>query len=193
MLPLSCDPLRMPRLAIRSWSWNFLWNFRFRYEVMRVDTFWYNLLRWDAIQSRFVNFRCHDQSRSDLPFRYDYIRSDRIVAIESTIGSGSDTIITIGFPELGRSDTCRYVPIRSSRTDALCYDCIRFWSRCFSRSWSRVITIWATTGPRWVYMQPDWPWASLFLELIQHKHLPSTIDDGRSCWWWQRGICNITV
>ena len=143
----------------------FLWNFRFGYEVMRVDTFWYDLLRSDAICSRFVNFRCHDLSRSDLPFRYDHIRSDRIVSIESTIGSRSDTIITIGFPELGRSGTCRYVPIRSSRTDALRYDRIRLWSRCLSRSWSRVITIWATTGPRRVYIQPDWPWTSLFLEV----------------------------
>ena len=112
---------------------------------MRIDTFWYDLLR-------FVNFRCHDQARSDLPLRYDHIRSDRIVAIEFTIGSGSDTIITIGLPELGWSDTCRYVPIRSSRTDALRYDSIRLWSRCFSRSWSRLITIWATTGPRRVYI-----------------------------------------
>ena len=68
------------------------------------------------------------------------------------LGLGSDTIITIRFPELGRSDTCRYVPRRSSRTDALHYDSIWLWSRCFSRSWSRVITIWATTGPRRVYI-----------------------------------------
>ena len=121
------------------------WMFTVVSEVGRV-----HLLRWDAIQSRFVNFRCHDQSRSDLPFRYDHIRPDRIVAIESTIGSGSETIMRIGFPDLGRSDTCRYVPIRSSRTDAFCYDCIRVWSRCFSRSWSRVITIWATT-PKGIY------------------------------------------
>ena len=135
-------------------------------EISGLDTRWCESIRSDMIccarmrSTRFVNFRCHDQSRSDLPFRYAHIHSDRIVVIESTIGSRSDTIITIRFPELERSDTCKYVPIRSSRTDALCYDSIRLWSRCFSWSWSRVITIWATTGLRWVYLQPDWPWTS---------------------------------
>ena len=89
-------------------------------EISGLDTRFCESIRSNTIccarmrSTRFVNFRCHDQSRSDLPFRYDHIRSDRIVAIESTIGSRSDTIVTIGFPELRRSDTCKYVPIRSS-------------------------------------------------------------------------------
>ena len=129
--PLSCDPLRSPRLAIRSWSWNFS-------EISRLDTRWLELIRFDTIccdWMRFVNFKGHDLSRSDLPFEYDHIRSTRIVSIKSTIVSRSDTNITIGFPELGRSGACRYVPIRLSRTDALHYDMIRLWSRCLSRSW----------------------------------------------------------
>ena len=46
---------------------------------MGVDTFYYDLLRTDAICSRFVNFRGPDLS--NLPFRYDHIRFDRIVLI----------------------------------------------------------------------------------------------------------------
>ena len=158
--PLSCDPLRTPRLAIRSWSWNFLWNSRFGYEVMRVDMFWYDLLRSYAIHT-ICQFQV---SRSVKVWSPVHIRShtfpSRIVAIESTSGSRSDTIITIGFPESGRSDTCKYVPICSSRTDVIRYYSIRLWSRSFSRSWSRVIKIWATTGPRRVYIQLDWLWTS---------------------------------
>ena len=104
-------------------------------EISGLDTRWCESIRSNTIccarmrSTRFVNFRCHDQSRSDLPFRYAQI-------------------------------TCEYVQIRSSRTDALRYDSIRLWSRCFSRSWSRVITIRATTAPRREYIQPNRPWTS---------------------------------
>ena len=65
---------------------------------MRVDTFWYVLMRYG-----------HDVSRSSLPFRYDEIRSDRTVPIDSTFGSRSDKTITIRVLDLLRADTFRYV------------------------------------------------------------------------------------
>ena len=60
-------------------------------------------------------------TRSGLSFRYDYIRSDRNVTIESTIGCQSDTIITIGLLDLGRCGT-------------------RIYEGCPSKYWTFVIT-----------------------------------------------------
>ena len=102
--------------------------------VMQVDTFWYVLVRLHAIWSRLVKFRWHDVSWSCLPFRYNQICSDRIVPIESTFGSRPGKIIMSGVPDLVRADTLGYVPIRSSRTDALC--CDRIW---FGRAFTIMI------------------------------------------------------
>ena len=56
-----------------------------------------------------------------------YIRSDRIVPIESMIGSQCDTIMSIGFPDYVqiRSDTFRYVHHEPMRSVAIGYDCGR--------------------------------------------------------------------
>ena len=43
--PLSCDPLRTPRLANRSWSWKFCNNFTFGYDMLWIVTFQYVSLR----------------------------------------------------------------------------------------------------------------------------------------------------
>ena len=108
----------------------FFCNFRLWYVVMRVDTFWYDSLRLGAIWSRWW----HGLPRPVLSFRYDYIRSDKIVPIESTMGCQSHTIITIGVPDFGRCGTRIYIYVLmlSSRTDTLCCDRIRLWSRCLS-------------------------------------------------------------
>ena len=68
-------------------------------------------------------------TRSGLPVRYDHIHLDRIVPIESTMLSQSDAINKIGVPNWGRSDTRIYVLMLSVRTDALCCDIMRLWSR----------------------------------------------------------------
>ena len=75
--------------------------FTFRHELMRGDT--------DAIWSRFVKFRRHEVSRSGLPFRYDQIRSDRIVPTVHDWVPILQDYQDRGF----RSGTCRYVRICS--------------------------------------------------------------------------------
>ena len=112
-------------------------------EISGLDTRWCESIRSDTIccsrsdPITICPFQVHDQSRSDLPFRYDHIRSNRIVAIESTIGSGSDTIITIGFSELRRSDTFRYVHHEPMRSVTIAYDCGVNVFHDNDRGWSR--------------------------------------------------------
>ena len=152
-LPLSSNPLRIPHLAIRSWSWDF-------FEILGLDTntFWYNLLRMDAIWSRLVNFWWHDLiSRSATS---TYVWTGLFWSIPRW---GVNTFITIGGSRFGtmwhahiRSDAFisnqrdllwhytivvqRYFTIANKNNHDLSYDLTRM-----------------------VYIQPDWPSTSLCL------------------------------
>ena len=104
-------------------------------------------IRYDTshcVLIRFVPFGCDVDTtgqflviRSGLQDSYDHIRSDGIVTIEFAIPLRSDTIITISINDLLRTGTCRCVPIRASRTDALCCNKLRLLKGSFERWWSR--------------------------------------------------------
>ena len=147
--PLSCDPLRTPQLAIRSWSRNFS-------NISGLNTRWCESIRSYTICCALMGYG-HDWSISGDMSCHDLIsRSDTITYVPIGL-SWSRPWLGLDHHDLGRSATCRYVTIRSSRTDALCCDWIRLWTRCLSRSRSRVITIWATIGPRRVKCITDSP------------------------------------
>ncbi len=149
-------------------------------ESIRSDTICCAWMRYGHDWSISGDTICHDLVSRSNTITYVPIglsRSSPRLGLDLTRSSRSGSPI---WDDLVRADTFGYVPIRSTRTDALCCDRIRLWSRCPSRSRSRGITIWATIGPRRVYIQPDWPWTSLFLELL---HRVNTTTDNH--WWWQ--------
>ena len=192
--------LRTPQLAICTCSWIFVYFSVISRldtslcESIRPGTIWCARMRHDHDWSISGDTLCHDLVfRSDL-IRYVPIAVHDWIQFWQNYHDRGHHWGKIYFVQI-RSDTFLYDP---SRTCALCFDWIRLWARCFSRSGSRVITIWATIRPRRVYIQPDWTWTSLFLELLQSKHynpLQSTIiDDGRSWALRQRdSYCILTL
>ena len=116
-------------------------------EISGLDTRWCESIRSDTICCARMRSN-HDLSKSVVTISHGLIsRSDTITYVpigllRSSLRLGLDLTRSSrsGSPGLGRSDTCRYVPRRSSRTDALHYDSIRLWSRWFydhDRGWSR--------------------------------------------------------
>ena len=120
--------------------------------LIRSEADRYILIRFGALGCDMITIAQFLMTRSGLYFRYmyDHIRLDRIVPIKATIGIKPVTISTIEVPDSGRCGTRIYVLMRSSRTDTLNCDRIGLWSRCLSRSPSRIPTISAR-----VYIQPD--------------------------------------
>ena len=84
--------------------------FKFRYEVLRVHTFWYDLFRLDAICQLLVTRSVTKES--PVQIRSRTIRSNMMIPIKCRI-------ITIGVPDLARSNTFVNDTTRSSRSDAL--------------------------------------------------------------------------
>ena len=107
---------------------------------MRVDTFRYNLLRSDAIQSRFVNFRftiSHGLiSRSDtityVPI--GLLRSSLRLGLDLTRSSRSGSP---NWDDLIRADTFRYVHHEPIRSVTIAYDCVLDVFHDHDRGWSR--------------------------------------------------------
>ena len=126
--PLSCDPLRTPRLAIRSWSWNFS-------DISGLDTMWWESIRSDTIccaQMRPV----HDLSISGVTICHGMIfRSDTItyvpiglVRLSPRLGLDLTRSSRSGSPnwdDLVRADTFRYVYQEPMRSITIGYDCGR--------------------------------------------------------------------
>ena len=156
-------------------------------EMSRLDTSWCESIRSGTIWCAWMRYShdwsisgdtiCHDLvSRSDT-IRYVPIGLSRLsprLGPDLTRSSRSGSPI---WDDLVRADTFGYVPIRSSRTDALCCDRIRLWSRCLSRLGSRVITISATIGPRRVYLQTmDFvtPWVCASQSGLQWNEMNAT-------------------
>lgn len=97
------------------------------YVLIRIVALWYGKVRIDKFQvtryengSDTITYVLIRLSRSSLRFELD--------------------LIMIRVPDLGRS--CTFV----SRTAALCCNRIRLWSRCLSRSGSKMITVRVTVG-----------------------------------------------
>ena len=91
--PLSCAPLRTPRLTHRSWWWDF-----FEIWVLEVEMFLYDLLRLHAIWSR------NDWSVSAKSWSVSDGTTYLLIALPwSSSRWGLDPT---GVSDLGRSDTC---------------------------------------------------------------------------------------
>ena len=116
VFPLSCDPLRMPQLALGSWSWDF-------FEIAGLDTKWYDSIRSYTICCAWMRY--HNNYWS---FSGDTICQD-LVSCSDTI-----TYIKIGLsrpsPRRGLDLAGSYWSsfqfgtiwhlIHSTRTDTLC-------------------------------------------------------------------------
>ena len=170
-------------------------------EISGLDTRWCESIRSDTICCARMQSN-HDLSVSGVTISHGLIsRSDRITYVPigllwSSLQLGLDLTRSSrsGSPnwdDLIHADMFRYVYQEPMNSVTIAYDCVLDVFHDHDRRWSRFELRLDPDG--YIYMEPDWPWTSLFLELLQHKHLPSTIDDGRSCGWWQRGICSITV
>ena len=138
--PLSCDPLRTPRLAIRSWSWNFS-------EISGLDTRWCESIRSDTICCARMRSG-HDLSISGVTICHGLIsRSDTITYVPIDLFRSSPRLSldltrsprsgSPNWDDLVRADTFRYVhhePMRSVRIE---YDCGRDVFHDHDRGWSR--------------------------------------------------------
>ena len=134
-VPLSCNPLWTPRLAIHSWSRDFI--------KISSDRFWHDLLRLGAVWSQ-----CSISGHT--------IWSPSQIRSQTFIQDWPDQVhngVSIWRDQYNRCSQFGtiwhvyyiYVLIRSFWTYAFCCYMLRLWSRCISQSWSRIITIWATT------------------------------------------------
>ena len=157
----------------------FLCNFRLWYVVVRVDTFWYDSLRLGAVWSRLANFWCHGLPRPVLSFRYYYIRSDRSVPIESTMGR-----VPISYDHHDRRSRfgTMWHPHLYIRSDA-------FMSNRYALLWGPdVFHDYHDLSYDWnrrVYIQPDWLSTSLFLSISSTKltFQPIILDNDRRSGW----------
>ena len=112
-------------------------------EISGLDTRWCESIRSDTIccarmrSIRFVDFRCHDQSRSDVPFTYvpiGLLRSSLRLSLDLTRSSRS------GFPnwdDLICANTFRYVHHEPMRSVTIAYDCGVDVFHDHDRGWSR--------------------------------------------------------
>ena len=146
--PLSCDPLRTPRVSIRSWSWDF-------FEILGFNTKWCGSIRFVALGCDRIMIAQFLVTRSATIWSLLQIRSDTFEQdCPDRVHDGVQS--TYDHHDRGsRFGTMWFAYMRihvlmlSSRTDTPCCDRIRLWSRCRSRSPSgiHVPMFWATIGP----------------------------------------------
>ena len=177
--PLSCDPLRTPRLAIRSWSWNFS-------EISGLDTRWCESIRSDTICCARMRSG-HDLSISGVTICHGLIsRSDTITYVPIGLFRSSPRLgldltrsSRSGSPnwdDLVRADTFRYVHHEPMRSVTIGYDCGRDVFHDHDRGWSRFELRLDPDG--YIYSPTD---HGLHCFLNFYRVNTTTINH----WWWQ--------